>query len=67
MNNQLQMPKILDPSTEKKDIQINLKNKMRNTKKNPTTIRKKSIPNINPQQHQNIQPNLKPISSGAEI
>ena len=60
MNNQLQMPKILDPSTEKKDIQINLKNKMRNTKKNQTTIRKKSIPNINSQQHQNIPPNLKP-------
>ena len=59
MNEQIQVPKIIDQQSEKKDIQINLKNKTRVARKNPT-VRKKSIPNINPQQQQqNIPANQK--------
>ena len=56
MNEQFQEPKDLEQQSEKKDIQINLKNKNRITRKNPT-LRKKSIPNIIPQQQQNMQAN----------
>ena len=58
MNEQIQVPKIIDLQSEKKDIQINLKNKTRITRKNPT-VRKKSIPNNIPQQPQNRPINQK--------
>ena len=53
MINQLQSQDIPE-ATQKKNIQINLKNRPHLVKKHPTTIIKKSNPNINPQLQQQI-------------
>ena len=53
MINQLQSQDIPE-ATQKKNIQINLKNRAHLVKKHPTTIIKKSNPNINPQLQQQI-------------
>ena len=53
MNNQIQVQKIVDPQSEKKNLQNNQKSKTTITRKNPI-VKKKSVPNNNFQPQQNL-------------